>query len=80
MLYEMLEKELKDLPEASLDEVIEYIKFLKYKLLNADNSLSNLSSAAAEKKHPKRKLGVLQGTFIMSDDFDETPDCFKEYM
>ncbi len=79
MSYEMLEKELKDLPEASLDEVIEYIKFLKYKLLNADNSLSDLSSAT-EKKHPKRKLGVLQGTFIMSDDFDETPDCFKEYM
>lgn len=32
MSYEMLEKELKDLPEASLDEVIEYIKFLDIKI------------------------------------------------
>ena len=53
MSYEMLEKELKDLPEASFDEVIEYIRFLKYKLLNADNSLSDLSSAA-EKTYQKK--------------------------
>ncbi len=28
-----------------------------------------------------RKLGPLAGGLIfMADDFDETPDCFKEYM
>ncbi len=80
MSYEMLEKELKDLPEASLNDLIEYIKFLKFKLLNAGDNLSDASSAAVERKHSQRKLGVLQGTFVMSDDFDETPDCFKEYM
>jgi len=75
MLYELLEKELKDLPEADIADVIEYIKFLKFKLLNSENSLS---PAIPERKHAQRKLGILQGEFFMADDFDETPDCFKE--
>lgn len=77
MSHELLEKELKDLPEASIADVIEYIKYLKFKLLNEK---SNSSPVITKRKHPERKLGILQGTFIMSDDFDETPDCFKEYM
>lgn len=75
MLYELLEKELKDLPESNIADVIEYIRFLKFKLSNADN---NFSPAIAERKHAQRKLGILQGKFFMTDDFDETPDCFKE--
>ena len=32
-------------------------------------------------KSSGRKLGPLAGGLIfMADDFDETPDCFKEYM
>ena len=27
-----------------------------------------------------RKLGGLEEVFYMAPDFDETPDCFKEYM
>lgn len=75
MLYELLEKELKDLPEANIADVIEYIQFLKFKPLNPKNSLS---PATAERKHAQRKLGILQGELFMADDFDETPDCFKE--
>ena len=41
---------------------------------------SNKSPAIVERKHPERKLGILQGKFVMADDFDETPDHFKEYM
>ena len=33
-----------------------------------------------KRKHSERKLGVLQGKFVMADDFDDTSDCFKEYM
>lgn len=29
---------------------------------------------------PKRKLGGLEKGFLIADDFDETPDCFKEYI
>lgn len=76
MAYELLEKELKDLPESNIADVIEYIQFLKFKLLKDEN---NTDSAIAKRKHPERKLGILQGKFVMADDFDETPDCFKEY-
>ena len=32
-------------------------------------------------KSSGRKLGPLAGGLVfMADDFDETPDCFKEYM
>ncbi len=32
-------------------------------------------------KNSGRKLGPLAGGLVfMADDFDETPDCFKEYM
>ena len=27
-----------------------------------------------------RKLGGLEDGFFMADDFDETPECFREYM
>lgn len=77
MAYELLEKELKDLPESNIADVIEYIQFLKYKLLRDENTTN---STTAERKHPERKLGILQGKFVMADDFDETPNCFKEYM
>lgn len=77
MAYELLEKELKDLPESNIADVIEYIQFLKFKLLRDENSTG---SAIVGRKHPERELGILQGKFVMADDFDETPDCFKEYM
>jgi hypothetical protein len=35
----------------------------------------------AEKGNSERELAPLAGGLVsMSDDFDETPDCFKEYM
>ena len=27
-----------------------------------------------------RKPGILKRKMVMADDFDETPECFKEYM
>ena len=50
-------------------EVIDFILFLKAK------------TGGEEKKNKKRTLGVFNGEdFFMSEDFDETPDCFKEYV
>lgn len=37
------------------------------------------STTSAEKRFT-RKLGGLEDGFWMADDFDETPDCFKEYI
>lgn len=77
MAYELLEKELKELPEASIADVIEYVQFLKFKLSEKKEASGVLNG---KRKHSERKIGILQGKFAMADDFDETPDCFKEYM
>lgn len=74
MTYDLLEKELKDLPEASIADVIEYVQFLKFKLKNEKETVA---APITERIHSKRKLGVLKGKFVMAEDFDETPDCFK---
>ena len=54
------------LSEASVAEVLDFIQFLKAK---DDRKKSNII------------FDELKGGLIyMADDFDETPDCFKEYM
>ncbi|MBP5707106.1 MAG: DUF2281 domain-containing protein [Spirochaetales bacterium] len=56
--------------------------------------LANIIKQRTEKKHsendvvnsniksdkPIRNLGKWRGQIWMADDFDETPDCFEEYM
>jgi hypothetical protein len=61
-------KKVSELPENLKEEVDTYIDFLLQK--------------HAEKNSPKKPLrfGMMKGTFIMSDDFDEPLDDFKEYM
>lgn len=39
-----------------------------------------LKSNSKPEKKVKRTLGGLKGQIWMADDFDETPDCFKEYI
>lgn len=39
-----------------------------------------LKSNTKGEKKSKRELGGLKGKVWMSDDFDETPECFKEYI
>ncbi|MGB0929577.1 MAG: DUF2281 domain-containing protein [Chitinophagales bacterium] len=48
-----------------------------------DKILDSLLEKSGEKKEivkKPRKAGFLKGTFIMSDDFDEPLEDFKEYM
>ena len=40
----------------------------------------NMRAVATQANKPKRSAGGLTGRFYIADDFDETPDCFKEYM
>lgn len=71
MAVDVLVNEVRDLPEDSIQKVIEYIHFLKYELNHQDTN----------SKQKRRTLGRLEGKMLfMADDFDETPDCFKEYM
>ena len=66
MAYAEIIKEAKGLSEESSHEVLDFILFLKAKEKN---------------KVTERKSNLLKGKLkFMADDFDETPDCFKEYM
>ncbi len=57
--------ELDKLDVPSLTAILEKVKLLLAK--------------KAEKPF-KRELGGLEDGFYMAEDFDETPECFKEYM
>ncbi len=39
-----------------------------------------LKSNPKQEKKVNRTLGGLKGQIWMAEDFDETPDCFKEYI
>lgn len=66
---DILIKEAEALPEEQIQEVIDFILFLKTK------------SSGNKTKNKKRQLGVFkEEPFFMTDDFDETPECFKEYV
>ncbi len=59
------------LPESKKLQVLNFAKSL-----NAAQSASKHVSASKS----RRKSGILKGQVKMADDFDETPECFKEYM
>ncbi len=72
MPIELMVKNATGLPDRYVDMAVSYIRFLE-----AQYQQELHSSAAAQ----KRTLGILSGQFhFISDDFDQTPDCFKEYM
>lgn len=58
--------ELDKLDVPSLKEILEKVKSL----------IAKKEGEAAF----SRKLGGLEDGFFMAEDFDETPECFKEYM
>ena len=76
MADDTLIKEAKDLPEDLINQVIEFMRFLKHtsKEEPAKHSISNGMTF-------HRSVNPLADDFIaISDDFDETPACFKEYL
>lgn len=64
------------LPEEKLPQLIQFARFLN------PSAKEKESTAAIPSQHDKnrRTPGIFPGKVIMSDDFDETPDCFKEYL
>ncbi len=70
MPIDVMVKEATGLPDKYVDMVVNYIQFLQYQVKTEEAHSSN-----------KRELGVLADKFhSIADDFDETPDCFKEYI
>ena len=66
MAYAEIIEEAKTLSDNSASEVLDFIKFLK---------------AKEEKNKKERKSNLLAGGLLfMADNFDETPDIFREYI
>lgn len=65
-----------NLPDEKLSLVLQFAEFL------AEKS----KGAVLVKREPEddsgyiRKPGILKRKMVMSEDFDETPECFKEYI
>ena len=65
------------LPEDKINQVIQFAEFLYFD--TKSQSKSELKNAANEEGYI-RKPGILRRKMVMADDFDETPECFKEYL
>ncbi len=67
---------------AQVEKQVDFFSFEEqlHLLAYIANKVKMRSAASVQSKKPKRTAGGLTGTFWMADDFDETPDCFKEYM
>lgn len=70
MEYEVLEKEIENLPQAALSEVIDFIRLIKLKFPEENFTSEKKSCFGIWKNEP----------FYMSPDFDEPLDDFVEYM
>lgn len=66
--YDYFNSELDKLALPELKQIFEKVKTLIS--VKSNNTSKNFS----------RELGGLEEGFYIAPDFDETPDCFKEYM
>ena len=68
---EMLVKNATGLPDKYVEMAVSYIHFLQ----------SQYQQEEKTELKKKRQLGILSPKFhSMAEDFDQTPDCFKEYV
>ena len=76
MAYDTLVRETKDLPEDMIEQVIEFRRFLKYA-----SKQQQTGRFASDSNIFRRLVNPLADEFIaIAEDFDETPECFKEYI
>lgn len=75
MEYDTLIKEAKDLPEDMIEQIIDFMRFLKSS--KKDQTKRSISNSMTF----HRTVNPLAGELIaIAEDFDETPECFKEYI
>ena len=68
--------EAKDLPEDIIEQVIDFMRFLKY-----TSQKETAKHSASNDIIFQRSVNPLANEFIaIAEDFDETPECFKEYV
>ena len=74
MAVDVLNNELVGLTEDQIMQIVAFARFLKHE------SQSRSDAVEASSESHKRSPGGMPGKLWMADDFDETPDCFAEYV
>ena len=66
----------------TLEEQINFMAYLAnlIQMRSNYNKVQRVDTEDQKNRKPIRHLGKWSGQIWMSDDFDETPDCFEEYM
>lgn len=73
MASDVLQKEIIGLREDDINLLIEYARFLKHRVTSR--------SIVPNTTKNKRQIGFMSNAFVsIAPDFDETPDCLKEYV
>lgn len=73
MAYDILIREAKDLPEDLIEQVIAFMRFLKYASKQEQTSHSESSDITF-----RRSVNPLADEFVsIAEDFDETPECIN---
>ena len=72
MPIDQMVKEATGLPDKYVEMAVSYIHFLQFQFR---------TESAQKPEAYNRKLGILSDKFhSIADDFDDTPDCFEEYV
>ena len=70
MSYDALEKQIRAIPEEYFPDIVNFLDLLRFKILIQQQNTSR----------PIRKLGGYEGKIKISEDFDEIPEGFEEYL
>lgn len=68
---------IKSLPDDKLSVLIQFADFLNSSSYRSDTASIHRNDLANKRK---QLSGSLKGDIFIAPDFNETPDCFKEYM
>ena len=74
MAFDTLVKEAESMTEDQVMQLLTFARFLK-----SEAQSRKKTTETSSQKH-RRTPGGMPGRLWMADDFDETPDCFAEYM
>lgn len=76
MAYDTLIREAKDLPEDMIEQIVDFMRFLKY-----TSKKEEIKQSANNNTTFQRSINPLANELIaIAEDFDETPECFKKYI
>ena len=75
MASDILQKEVAGLSEADIGLLIDFARYLKYRMNNT------ASKSRVESERKKRKIGFISDAFVsIASDFDDTPECMRDYV